>query len=114
MRHRGARGTLRLVVLLAAMATAAGHTCAEPEPGEGVGAIAAALATASSELGSAADHHADCETPPGATVGAPAVLLGWAQAPGVASAPAPADHSPSVPVPVLRPPRFLLHAALLN
>jgi hypothetical protein len=114
VRHRRGSGTLRLVVLLAAMATAAGHACAEPEPGEGVGATSAALAMTSPELGSAADHHADCETPSGASVGAPAVLLARAQAPGVAIPPASADHPPSVPVPVLRPPRFLLHAALLN
>jgi hypothetical protein len=112
MRHRGA--TLRLAVLLVAIVTAAGHTCAEPEPDDLVGATATALAATSPEIGSAADHRAGCETPPGIGVGGLVVLLDRAQAPGVASAPAPADHPPSVPVPVLRPPRFLLHAALLN
>jgi hypothetical protein len=105
---------MRLVVVLLTMATAVGHACAEPEPSDRVGNAAAAPTTTSPGLSSAADHHAACETPPGASGAALPVLLGRAPGPWVAIAPAPADHLPCVPVPVLRPPRFLLHAALLT
>jgi hypothetical protein len=109
-RRRLPRGGQRsLVVSAVCIFTLLGHICAPGNPGDhAVRQLEAAMAP------EGLAHETSCEVLPGSSgVPSGALVVGMPILAGAIPPVAP-GHAPDAPAPVPRPPRFILHAALLN
>ena len=101
------------MVLLASVFILVDHECTTPGRDEHE-TLAPAGSSASVAAPGDAAHHGACEALPGSLGFCPDPVVAEASGLAVQEVPPASVENPSARAPVPRPPRFLLHAALLN
>jgi hypothetical protein len=110
MDRRTVASALHAALLWACALTLVGHLCVPLHAAHHGTEAGPSLAGAPEELA----HPASCEAIPGSPVRCPGVLAVETRIPTMDVRTAEAAAALDSPAPILRPPRFLLHATLLN
>ncbi|HEV8306736.1 MAG TPA: hypothetical protein VGW35_03650 [Methylomirabilota bacterium] len=110
MYRRAASAVLRVALVLACVVTLLGHLCVPLQTAHAGNPTDPSVAEALGET----SHAASCEALPGSSVRCPGSLAVDTRIPASAVRVTETGAAVDTPAPIPRPPRFLLHATLLN